>query len=186
VTRESEDAPVSVRSIRPSTTSSALVLWLKSALNAVLFFAVVLALLPWLFDQLLPQPLPVHGRLSRTLALAIFAAAVLVWIWCLDLFSRQGRGTPFPLDAPRRLVTHGAYGVIRNPLIAAELSIAWAEVLYFGSLGLLLYATVLSVTGHLVVVKIEEPELRQRMGEAYEEYCARVPRWFPRLRRRKP
>ena len=29
---------------------------------------------------------------------------------------------------------------------------------------------------------VEEPGLRRRFGAEYEEYCARVPRWLPRVR----
>ena len=39
---------------------------------------------------------------------------------------------------------------------------------------------------HVVVVRVEEPELQTRMGASYREYCARVPRWLPRLRRPAP
>lgn len=34
-----------------------------------------------------------------------------------------------------------------------------------------------------VVVRVEEPELRERFGAAYESYFQRVPRWIPRLGR---
>ncbi len=169
------------RYIRPSTTSSTAALWVKSAVNAAGFFAVVLALLPWLAHQALPTSLPFAGTASRRVGVTLFVAGVAVWTWCLDIFSRHGRGTPFPLDAPSRLVTQGPFGVIRNPIIAAEIGIAWAETLYFASLGLLLYAAFVSVLGHVAVVRFEEPELRQRIGAAYDEYCARVPRWLPRL-----
>jgi protein-S-isoprenylcysteine O-methyltransferase Ste14 len=167
--------------IRPSHTKSTAALWLKSALNALLFFAVFLALLPWLVHKALPLSLPFCSGVSQAIGLALFVAAIVVWMWGLDVFSRQGRGTPFPLDAPRLLVTQGPYRVIRNPIMAAEMAVAWAEVLYFGSLGLLLYAALMTVLGHVIVIKVEEPELRRRMGEVYEEYCAHVPRWFPTL-----
>jgi protein-S-isoprenylcysteine O-methyltransferase Ste14 len=32
---------------------------------------------------------------------------------------------------------------------------------------------------HLAVVWFEEPELRRGFGSKYEDYCKRVPRWFP-------
>ncbi len=114
------------------------------------------------------------------------AAAVLglsglaIWIHGFDFFSRYGRGTPLPVDAPRHLVTSGLFRVIRNPIIAGELMVIWVVVLYVASLGLLVYAILMSLAGHLVVVYVEEPELRKRFGETYEAYCREVPRWFPR------
>ena len=174
---------MAARLIRPSTTASTAALWANALFNALAFFAIVLALLPWLFHRAVGVALPFHGVGSRVLGVTLFAAAVLVWFWCLLAFVRQGRGTPFPLDAPRRLVTTGPYAIVRNPIMVAEVAVTWAEVLYFGSLGLLLYAALISVVAHVVVVRVEEPELQTRMGAPYREYCARVPRWLPRLRR---
>jgi protein-S-isoprenylcysteine O-methyltransferase Ste14 len=179
-----QSASGTTRFIRPSTTTNTLSLWTKSVLNALAFFALFLALLPWLAHRALPVALPLGGAVSRIAAGALCAAAVVVWAWCLAVFSQHGRGTPFPLDAPRYLVTRGPYGIVRNPIMAAEIAIAWGEALYVGSLGVLLYAVLLTVSGHVVVVKVEEPELRARIGEAYERYCTQVPRWFPRLWRR--
>ena len=174
---------MTTRLIRPSTTRDTSALWMKALFNAAAFFAVFLAALPWLFHRAIGGALPLHGIFSRVLGVILFAAAVLVWYWCLVAFVRQGRGTPFPLDAPRHLVTTGPYAIIRNPIMATEAAVTWAEVLYFGSLGVLVYAVLVSVLAHVVVVKVEEPELRARIGDAYAEYCARVPRWLPRGRR---
>jgi protein-S-isoprenylcysteine O-methyltransferase Ste14 len=65
--------------------------------------------------------------------------------------------------------------------MAAELSVIWAVALYLASLGAVLYALAISVAAHLAVLHIEEPELRERFGQSYAEYCRRVPRWLPRL-----
>ena len=35
---------------------------------------------------------------------------------------------------------------------------------------------------HLFVLFYEEPTLRAKFGDDYEEYCRNVPRWLPRLR----
>jgi protein-S-isoprenylcysteine O-methyltransferase Ste14 len=34
----------------------------------------------------------------------------------------------------------------------------------------------------LFVLLYEEPMLRHKFGSEYEDYCRRVPRWFPRFR----
>ena len=61
--------------------------------------------------------------------------------------------------------------------------VIWGEALYFTSLGIVVYAVLMTSFAHWVVVRVEEPELRERFGEAYESYCQRVPRWIPRLGR---
>lgn len=84
------------------------------------------------------------------------------------------------MDSPSRLVTSGPFAVVRNPIMAGEILVIWAEALYFAVLGIFAYAAILTVAAHLLVVYIEEPELRERFGGQYAAYCKRVPRWFPR------
>lgn len=171
--------------IRPSTTQSTSALWGKSLLNAVLFFGIFMVLLPWGAHHLLPRTLRLPLGVGTWGGGVLFVAGIAVWIHCLDVFSRRGRGTPLPLDAPRYLVACGPFAVVRNPIMAAEIMVIWAEALYFASLGILVYAALISIAGHLMVVRVEEPELRERFGESYEAYCRDVPRWVPRPGRRK-
>lgn len=155
-------------------------LWAKSLLNAVLFFGIFMVLLPWAAHQLLPAPLPLPVGVRTWLGAILLIAGLALWIPCLDAFSRRGEGTPLPLDAPRKLVTSGLFGVVRNPIMAGELMVIWAAAVYFASAGILVYASVMSVAAHLLVVHVEEPELRERFGESYQVYCRSVPRWLPR------
>lgn len=173
------------RVIRPSTTRRTSALWAKSLLNALLFFGIFMVLLPWGAHGLLPSTLPIPDSLRSWGGGALFCAGIAGWARCLDLFVRRGRGTPLPMDAPRHLITKGPFAVVRNPLMLAELSVIWSEVLYFASPGILAYAALISGATHLLVVHIEEPELRERFGVTYEVYCDRVPRWLPRLTRRR-
>jgi protein-S-isoprenylcysteine O-methyltransferase Ste14 len=172
------------RGIRPSRTQSTPALWAKSLLNAALFFALFMVAVPCLAHWLAPTPVWLPAWLRRGAGVVLCGAGVAVWVVCLDAFSRRGRGTPFPLDAPARLVTAGPFGITRNPLMTAELTVIWGEAVFFGGLGLLVYALVASVAAHVVVVRVEEPELHARFGSEYEAYCRRVPRWLPRLPRR--
>jgi protein-S-isoprenylcysteine O-methyltransferase Ste14 len=86
-------------------------------------------------------------------------------------------------DNPGTLLTEGPYAVIRHP--------RYVEVLV-GVLGYALAANhvggyvvaVLIIPGLHLVVLLEERELAVRFAGAYEAYCARVPRYIPRLRTR--
>lgn len=167
--------------IRPSTTQSLLALRAKSLLNAVLFFGIFMVALPALAHYVLPMEVPLPRTPTAWLAGALALSGVTAWVACLDTFSRDGRGTPLPADAPRRLVTTGLFRRIRNPIMAAELLVIWAVALYLASLGAMLYAAAICVVAHLAVVHVEEPELRRRFGSEYEDYCRRVPRWLPRF-----
>ncbi|MEN8185213.1 MAG: isoprenylcysteine carboxylmethyltransferase family protein, partial [Myxococcota bacterium] len=171
------------RAIRPSTTRSTAALWAKSLLNAVLFSCIFMVSLPWLAHQLLPPQLPLPPLTRTWLAGALAGVGVAGWVACLHSFSRHGRGTPLPADAPRHLVTGGLFRLARNPIMSAELLVIWAIALYVGSLGVALYALAITAAAHFMVVHIEEPELRKRFGETYAEYCRNTPRWLPSIRR---
>jgi protein-S-isoprenylcysteine O-methyltransferase Ste14 len=167
------------RIIRPSRTRSTWALYAKSLLNAALFFIVFMILAPWASHSLAPSPLPVPLWL-RSAGVVLAIAGAGIWVACLDVFSRHGRGTPFPLDAPSRLVTSGPFAVIRNPIMAAELAVVWGEALYFNGAGLFGYAAIATLAAHVIVVYVEEPELQERFGERFAAYCRGVPRWLPR------
>jgi protein-S-isoprenylcysteine O-methyltransferase Ste14 len=155
--------------------------WTRSFLLSVLFNTILLGALPWSAHKLLPGTLPIPSLVGISTGIVLVLLGLAGLIYCVDAFGRRGQGTPSPLDAPSRLVTHGLFRVVRNPIIVSELTVIWGEALYFASLGIAIYAIVVSLIVHLEVVFIEEPELRKRFGQSYDAYCLQVGRWFPRL-----
>lgn len=113
-------------------------------------------------------------------AVPVIAAGVALYLWCAWNFATVGRGTPGLWDAPRRVVAHGPYRWVRNPIYLAALLVVLGEAGLFGSLRLLAYAGVLAACFHLFVTGYEEPALRRRFGTAYLAYRHAVPRWIPR------
>jgi protein-S-isoprenylcysteine O-methyltransferase Ste14 len=51
----------------------------------------------------------------------------------------------------------------------------------FGSIRLLEYGGVVWLLFHLFVLAYEEPTLAASFGSEYKMFCAKVPRWIPRL-----
>jgi protein-S-isoprenylcysteine O-methyltransferase Ste14 len=100
--------------------------------------------------------------------------------WCVNLFNVEGRGTPLPLDPPKRFVITGPYRYVRNPMMLGAFLILVGEVVIFTSWSLFLYVVVLMVLAYVFVRFWEEPELVHRFGQAYLEYRRQVPRWIPR------
>jgi protein-S-isoprenylcysteine O-methyltransferase Ste14 len=117
----------------------------------------------------------------RWLGVALMLAAAPIFIDFVVRFVREGFGTPAPIAPPRKLVVRGTFEYSRNPGYVAVVALVVGQAFLFGSLLVLLYATCLSVVFHLFVVFYEEPDLRARFGESYDDYCRRVPRWFPRF-----
>jgi protein-S-isoprenylcysteine O-methyltransferase Ste14 len=110
----------------------------------------------------------------------VLALGAAIYLWCLYDFAVTGRGTPAPIDPPKRLVVRGLYRHVRNPMyVGVLLTIAgWAAL--SGSWAVAKYGVGIALLFHLFVVFVEEPMLQGQFGDAYEKYRADVPRWVPR------
>jgi protein-S-isoprenylcysteine O-methyltransferase Ste14 len=97
-------------------------------------------------------------------------------------FALRGKGTPAPIDPPKKLVMEGPYRIVRNPMYWSVLFVMLGEALAFRSLALAEIGCVFFACTALFVMVYEEPLLHEKFGAEYEEYCRRVPRWIPRLR----
>jgi len=103
-----------------------------------------------------------------------------VILWCIISFAMLGKGTPAPFDPPRRLVVHGPYKFVRNPMyIGAGLALAGAA-LFYRSRVLAGYTALFLLLTHAFVLWYEEPTLRSTFGADYESYCKQTGRWWPR------
>ena len=158
-------------------------LFLKNLLFTVLVPGTVAVTVPWLIGSAGADASGSSSATHRTLSLAPLAAGLCIYLWCLWDFATFGRGTPAPIDAPKRLVVRGLYHHVRNPMYAGVLFVVLGWALYFSSARLLLYAAAVGAMFHFFVVVYEEPALLSNFGTDYERYCSRVLRWVPGPRR---
>lgn len=121
---------------------------------------------------------------TRAIGILPLLSGAAIAFWCFINFVVMGSGTPAPFDAPRKLVVTGPYCYVRNPMyIGGFLFLAGLAIMFVRpSATLLAYAAVLLVAMNLFVFFYEEPTLRRKFGEDYEEYCQAVRRWVPSLR----
>lgn len=93
----------------------------------------------------------------------------------------KGLGAPFAVALTRLVAAEWMYAWTRNPMVLSALA-------FFVGLGLWLQSTLFLVWVIIVVCPViflflrvyEEKELEIRFGEAYLEYKARTPMFFPR------
>jgi len=155
-------------------------LLLKNLLFTFLVPGTVAVYIPWWIHRARP-----FASWPETLgAAALFAAGGAIYLWCLWDFAAFGRGTPAPIDAPRRLVVRGLYRHVRNPMYVGVLAVLLGWTLLFRSRTMGIYALVTASIFHLFVVLYEEPHLRRLFGRDYEAYRSQVGRWLPSVRRR--
>ena len=129
-------------------------------------------------DPYIPIELP---RGVRGLGVVLMGAGIALTLITAGYFVIRGRGTPAIFDPPREFVVAGLNRFVRNPIYIGYVT----GILGFGlccrSISIILFAGVAFILIHLFVVFAEEPGLRRRFGQKYEDYCRAVPRWLPRL-----
>ncbi len=64
-------------------------------------------------------------------------------------------------------------------MYVAALLVLAGEVILFESALILIYAAIVFSVFHLWVIFYEEPTLKRKFGESYEQYCLKVSRWIP-------
>ena len=85
-----------------------------------------------------------------------------------------------------RLVHGGIYALTRNPMYVGNCLIALGVTMVVGSPAVYLVVLPFFLFVYHALVAAEEAYLRRTFGAEYEAYCARVPRWRPRLNRVVP
>jgi len=113
--------------------------------------------------------------------------AVSVWLGLIlqrHITTRTILGLPeLAMDHhPGRLIREGLYTRVRHPryLQVAMALLGYALIVNYLAIYI---AVALWLPGIYVIVVLEEKELRDRFGGAYEEYCQKVPRFIPRFTR---
>ena len=113
----------------------------------------------------------------------LVVAGVALYLICAFWgFALRGKGTPAPIDPPKKLVVEGPYRIVRNPMYWSVAFVMLGEALVFRSLPLAEIGCVFFAGTALFVMVYEEASLRVKFGAEYEAYCRRVPRWIPRFR----
>jgi len=80
------------------------------------------------------------------------------------------------------LVDGGMFAHCRNPLYVGNVLIVLGLAIAHNGWAMYLILVPLFVAAYACIVSAEEEYLHSRFGDAYEQYCRRVPRWVPSLR----
>jgi protein-S-isoprenylcysteine O-methyltransferase Ste14 len=161
-------------------------------MNALLLFKNLLftVVVPGTFGVYIPMAIA-RGTGARAggvglfwlLGFGLLILGTLIYLICVMEFAVRGRGTPAPIDAPRRLVVSGLYQYVRNPMYVGVLSVVLGWAFLSRSLELLGYAALLALVFHAFIRLYEEPALKRQFGPEYETYLTSVGRWLPRIPR---
>jgi protein-S-isoprenylcysteine O-methyltransferase Ste14 len=180
--REQARAQVHARAARAAERTSPLaraghLLFRWRSLTPVPLLAVAL---PWLWSGRGPShPLWLWS------GLAACALGQVLRAWVLGQV-QDGTSGQNELLIATALNQRGPYAHVRNPLYVGNLGITAGLCLAAHEPLLLAAVTGLFALQYAAILSVEEAFLRERFGAVYLAYCARVPRFLPRLRAAPP
>jgi protein-S-isoprenylcysteine O-methyltransferase Ste14 len=123
-------------------------------------------------------PFPVGGRPATAIAGAAVAAAGVTLASAGAAAAVKHRTTVIPHHPVTTLVTNGAYRYSRNPMYTG-LAIAYSgAALLLGSWWPAVLWPLVMLAVDRLAIRPEERYLRQRFGQTYTDYSARVRRWL--------
>ena len=139
--------------------------------------ALIVALLMWNASAWWPVlDLPAWRIPLVLLLVAAGAALDLSGLWAFH--RAKTTVNPMKPDKTSSLVSSGVYRLTRNPMylglaffLSAGAVMLWSPLALLGPPAFVAYI-------NRFQIKPEERVMRERFGEAYTDYCARVRRWF--------
>jgi len=107
----------------------------------------------------------------------VLAAALWFMVRSVLGFCRAGTGVR-PFSPVTALVENGPFRLSRNPMYVGIVGVAVGVAICLGTVTPLAVPPLLFVVLDRRFVRREEVFLRQHLGAAYDDYCARVRRWL--------
>ena len=148
----------------------------------------------WLFRHRTALPLPVAAAILLlppgqappspgvlVAGISLTMAGELLRLWAVHHIGVISRTRS---DRLGPLVASGPFAIVRNPLYVGNIAL-WVGFALTARL-IWLAPVILMILGaeYHAIERWEEHLLESRLGEAYRDYAARVPRWVPTLNRR--
>ncbi len=123
----------------------------------------------------------------KTAGLFLLMAGTALQVWTGQLLGIKGLiGLPEISSKVRgRMTTEGPFSVVRHPTYLAHTVMFAGVFLITGVISVGIITVVDLVVINSAVIPLEERELESRFGDEYKRYKKMVPRFFPRLHRRK-
>ena len=153
-------------------------LLLRNLLFTILQPGVVGVLIPYLFLRNSRTFFPEQWTVFHFAGFGLMIVGAAIVLQCILRFATEGKGTISPIDPTKKLIIKGLYKYSRNPMYVGMMILLAGEAIFWQSLTLAIYATVVFVGFNLFIILHEEPRLRRDFGDEYEEYLRNVRRWL--------
>ncbi|MBA7644518.1 hypothetical protein ES703_52262 [subsurface metagenome] len=162
--------------VKSGLTPVGLAFWF--GLSVLLVFASL-----WLDKFLTVRLLPRPTNIFLSVPLLVIGAALC--LWTIYRFFKA-RGSPVPLNPPRKLVATAPYSRVRNPMILGWFIMLFGVGILLNSISLIFIFTPPFILLNVLYLKtVKEKEIEKKFGQEYLKYKESVPMFIPRFRKEK-
>ncbi|TFG20012.1 MAG: isoprenylcysteine carboxylmethyltransferase family protein [Promethearchaeota archaeon] len=130
----------------------------------------------------------INFRWFRYIGLILISIGFAFYLLSVIAFINQGKGTPMIYfmerveiifgREPKEFVNTILYRFSRNPMYMGVIVLTFGIGIFLESISVIVWAIIAFIGFHIVVLKLEEPHLREKYGFLYEKYCESTPRWI--------
>src|SRR4030095_14353728 len=159
---------------RDEVGTSPMTLILKTVAFLLIVPGTVAAAVPFGLVLMSSNALPLELGIWRYPGVLLKVISAMIYVRCTIDLARFGQGIPAPSAPTRFLVRNALYRYMRNPMYVAGALFLFGEAVA-SSRGILFgYAAAVTACYYPEGAYIEEPALRRRFGEDFDQYCAQV------------
>ncbi len=141
-------------------------------------YGLLTALLIWWLNHQLPG-LKLISEIAQYIGLVLIATGFIIELLALRLFYRN-RTTPNPFSPAKadKIVVTGLYQYTRNPMYLGLLISLTGWAIYLGNLLAFICLPLFVLILNKMQIQPEERILKEKFGQPYKDYLARVRRWL--------
>ena len=150
-------------------------------LNKKLVNPMLMWLIVFLGAALIFQFVPAEAVLTPSaFTYALVASAIFYWLYFFSLAVYINRGAAKSSVGTDKLIQSGVYGLVRHPIYAADIVLAWGIFLFWPTVRVLIGMVWLNLV-LFYWMRLEERVLTGKFGNDYKEYKKKVPMFLPRM-----
>jgi protein-S-isoprenylcysteine O-methyltransferase Ste14 len=139
-----------------------------------LIYVLIAAAISWVlgWPEILSWPF------MTPLGIALVVAGLILPVWAILLFRREGTEVTPTSASNHKLVTIGPYRFTRNPMYLGLVTLTFGIAIWVDAWPMLLAPVAVFATAHSVHIPFEETKMRRQFPAEYDNYVGQVRRWL--------
>jgi len=147
-------------------------------------FGVLIVFVSLWLDRLLSARIPLAAPINLFISVPILVIGAAICLGTVLQFLKA-RGSPVPLNPPKKLVVTGLYSYVRNPMLLGWFLILFGTGILLYSISLTFILTPLFIMLNILYLKtVEEKEMEKKFGQEYVKYKESVSMFIPKVGRK--